>query len=54
VFAGKIDYPAYRAFDRQIIRAIMWITKGPTDPKTILEYTDWEQVKAFGELVSRL
>ena len=54
VFAGKIDYPRYSSFDRQIIRAIMWITNGPTDPETVVEYTDWEQVKAFGELISRL
>jgi menaquinone-dependent protoporphyrinogen oxidase len=54
VFAGKIDYPKYRTIDRQIIRAIMWITNGPTDPETVVEYTDWEQVKAFGELISRL
>lgn len=52
VFAGKIDYPAYSVFERQIIRAIMWITKGPTDPKTVVEFTDWEQVKAFGELIN--
>jgi menaquinone-dependent protoporphyrinogen oxidase len=54
VFAGKIDYPRYSAFDRQIIRAIMWITNGPTDPETVVEYTDWERVKAFGEFISRL
>ena len=54
VLAGKIDYPRYSTFDRQIIRAIMWITNGPTDPETVVEYTDWEQVKAFGELISRL
>jgi menaquinone-dependent protoporphyrinogen oxidase len=54
VFAGKIDYPRYSTIDRQIIRAIMWITNGPTDPKTIVEFTDWEQVKSFGELISGL
>jgi menaquinone-dependent protoporphyrinogen oxidase len=32
VFAGKIDYKKYRFLDRQIIRLIMWITRGPTDP----------------------
>ena len=53
VFAGKIDYPAYSAFDRQIIRAIMWITKAYRS-ETVVEFTDWEQVKAFGELISRL
>jgi menaquinone-dependent protoporphyrinogen oxidase len=54
VFAGKIDYPGYSYIDRQIIRAIMWITHGPTDPETVVEFTDWGQVKAFGELVSKL
>jgi menaquinone-dependent protoporphyrinogen oxidase len=54
VFAGKIDYQRYGYIDRQIIRGIMWITNGPTDPKTVVEFTDWEQVKAFGELVCRL
>ena len=52
VFAGKINYPAYSTFDRQIIRAIMWITNGPTDPKTVVEFTDWELVKAFGDLIN--
>ena len=54
VFAGKIDYPSYSTIDRQIIRAIMWITNGPTAPDTVIEFTDWEQVEAFGELISRI
>jgi menaquinone-dependent protoporphyrinogen oxidase len=54
VFAGKIDYQKYSNIERQIIRAIMWITNGPTDLKTIVEFTDWEQVKAFGELINRM
>ena len=53
VFAGKIDYPRYSMIDRQVIRAIMWITNGPTDPKTVEEFTDWDQVKAFGEYISQ-
>ncbi len=40
--------------DRQLIRAIMWITNGPTDPKAVVEFTDWDQVKAFGEEISRM
>ena len=52
VFAGKIDYPSYSMIDRQIIRAIMWITKGPTGPDSVVEFTDWEQVKAFADLIS--
>ena len=31
VFAGKIDYPKYNFVDKQMIRLIMWRTKGPTD-----------------------
>lgn len=54
VFAGKIDYPSYRFLDRLMIRLIMWMTKGPTDPKTIVEFTDWEQVDFFGRAVSEM
>jgi len=52
VFAGKIDYPSYDCFDRMIIRMIMFITKGPTDPKAIVEFTDWRQVESFGRLIA--
>jgi menaquinone-dependent protoporphyrinogen oxidase len=54
VFAGKIDYPKYNLWDRSIIRLIMWITKGPTDPKTVKEFTNWEQVEAFGRVISEM
>ena len=47
VFAGKLDYPKYRLMDRMMIRLIMWMTKGPTDPETVVEFTDWEQVDKF-------
>ncbi|NTV13233.1 MAG: menaquinone-dependent protoporphyrinogen IX dehydrogenase [Desulfobulbaceae bacterium] len=54
VFGGKLDYPSYRYWDRQMIRAIMWMTKGPTAPDTVVEYTDWQQVEAFGRLVTEM
>lgn len=54
VFAGKIDYPLYGFWDRQIIRFIMWLTNGPTDPKTVIDYTDWEQVKAFARSLCKM
>jgi len=54
VFAGKLDYPKYGFFDRLMIRFIMLITKGPTDPATVVEFTDWQQVEAFGQLVSEM
>jgi len=47
VFAGKLDYQKYGIFDRQMIRFIMWMTKGPTDPKSIIEFTNWEDVEKF-------
>ena len=51
VFAGKLDYPRYRFIDRQLIRLIMLMTKGPTDSKAVIEFTDWQQVEAFGRRV---
>ena len=51
VFAGRIDYPSYRLFDRLIIRFIMLITKGPTDISQTYEFTDWIKVEKFAEEV---
>jgi menaquinone-dependent protoporphyrinogen oxidase len=34
-----------------MIRLIMFITKGPTDPKAVIEFTDWQQVESFGRLI---
>ena len=45
VFAGKIDYPQYRFFDKYIIKFIMFITGGPTDTSKSYEFTDWNAVK---------
>ena len=54
VFAGKIDYQKYNFFDRNMIRLIMFITKGPTDPSTNIEFTDWNQVDQFGQLICEI
>ncbi len=54
VFAGKIDYQKYNLFDRSLIRLIMWITKGPTDPQANVEFTDWSQVEQFGQTVNEM
>lgn len=54
VFAGKIDYPRYDFVDRTIIRFIMLLTGGPTDPESVVEFTDWRQVEAFGDLIARM
>ncbi len=54
VFAGKLDYPRYRFGDRLMIRFIMWMTKGPTDPHTVVDFTDWKQVDKFGLHVCKM
>jgi len=54
VFAGKIDYPRYTFWDRAAIRFIMWMTKGPTDPTMVVEFTDWDKVDEFALLIADL
>jgi menaquinone-dependent protoporphyrinogen oxidase len=48
-FAGKLDYPRYSFFDKHVIRFIMLITGGPTDPSAVVEYTDWGKVDSFAD-----
>tara|TARA_B100000029_G_C17225878_1_gene833531 strand:- start:119 stop:640 length:522 start_codon:yes stop_codon:yes gene_type:complete len=52
VFAGKIDYPKYGFWDKQIIRLIMLITKGPTDTSKTFEFTDWQMVDEFAHKIN--
>ena len=54
VFAGRLDYPKYSHFDRMMIRFIMWMTKGPTAADTVVEYTNWQQVTIFGNMISNM
>jgi menaquinone-dependent protoporphyrinogen oxidase len=42
--AGRLDYPSYGWLDRQMIRFIMTLTRGPTDPHASVEYTPWDVV----------
>ena len=49
VFAGKVDYPNYNFFDKNIIKLIMFITKGPTDTSQSYEFTDWSKVDSFAK-----
>lgn len=53
-FAGKIDYSRYQLLDRLVIQLIMWITRGPTDPGSVVEFTDWNAVEAFAEQVASI
>lgn len=50
IFAGRIRYALYRPLDRFLIRLIMRITKGPTDKNADVEFTDWDEVRAFAEV----
>ena len=47
VFAGKLDYPRYGFWDRNIIRFIMLLTGGPTNRHAVVDFTDWTQVERF-------
>lgn len=53
VFAGKLDFPSYRAIDRLMIRLIMKLTNGPTAPDTVIEFTDWTKVEEFAASVCK-
>ncbi|MGP3372443.1 menaquinone-dependent protoporphyrinogen IX dehydrogenase, partial [Escherichia coli] len=54
VFAGKLNYQQYKFLDRNMIRFIMWMTKGPTDPNTNLEFTNWNSVEQFAQAASEM
>jgi len=54
VFAGKVDYPSYKFFDKYIIRFIMWLTKGPTDVSKSYEFTNWNEVEKFGKIINEM
>lgn len=47
VIAGKVDYPSWPWHERFMIRLIMKMTHGPTDPSTVIDYTDWNDVRAY-------
>lgn len=52
--AGRLDYPRYGWFDRTMIRLIMKITGGPTDPTLTIEFTDWDLVDALADDLAAL
>jgi len=37
-----------------MIRFIMWMAKGPTDPATTIDFTDWDEVDAFGRQIASM
>lgn len=49
VIAGKVDYPSWAWYERFMIQLIMKYTNGPTDPRAVIDYTDWDDVRAYGK-----
>ncbi len=37
-----------------MIRFIMWLTKGPTQPDACVDFTDWQAVEAFAARIDRM
>lgn len=48
VIAGKVDYPSWGWLDSLMIQMIMKFTHGPTDRTAVIDYTDWDDVAAYG------
>jgi len=54
VIAGKVDYPAWPWYAVLMIQLIMKLTQGPTDRKAVIDYTDWDDVAAYGRHLAML
>ena len=54
IIAGKVDYPSWPWYDSLMIRLIMKMTNGPTDPKAVIDFTDWDDVKAYARHLANL
>lgn len=54
IFGGRIHYAKYGFWDRTMIRFIMWMTKGPTALDSNVDFTDWNEVDAFGRAICDL
>ena len=37
-----------------MIRFILWMAKGPTDPSGTYEFTGWNKIDEFGPMIARL
>jgi menaquinone-dependent protoporphyrinogen oxidase len=51
---GRLDYARYGWLDKQIIRFIMKLTGGPTNPDACVEYTPWDEVDAIAVRIAEL
>lgn len=55
IMPGALEYPKYNFLDRSMIKFIMWMTKGEMDTSKTIDYTDWDEVRAFaGEVQQSL
>ncbi|GIU52945.1 MULTISPECIES: menaquinone-dependent protoporphyrinogen IX dehydrogenase [Shewanella] len=54
IIPGKVNYPSWTWYDSLAIRLIMKMTDGPTDPSTVIDYTDWDDVKVYADHVVSL
>ncbi len=54
VFGGMLDYPNYTFFERNMIRFIMWLTKGVTDTSQSIDYTDYDKLERFAKNINNL
>ncbi|HCM88466.1 MULTISPECIES: menaquinone-dependent protoporphyrinogen IX dehydrogenase [Vagococcus] len=52
IYAGALNYTTYKLFDKKMIQLIMKMTDGPTNPSVDLEFTDWEKVCEYAEVVN--
>lgn len=48
---GALNYPAYNFIDRMMIKLIMKMTKGETDTTKSIDYTDWNEIKAYAHTI---
>ncbi|MCL1039790.1 menaquinone-dependent protoporphyrinogen IX dehydrogenase [Shewanella corallii] len=49
IIPGKVDYPSWPWYDRLAIQLIMKMTDGPTDPKSVIDYTDWQDLDVYAD-----
>jgi menaquinone-dependent protoporphyrinogen oxidase len=51
---GRLDYALYTWWDREIIRLIMRLTGGPTDPRTAIDYASPEAIDQVAARIAEL
>ena len=51
---ARLDYALYPWWDREIIRLIMRLTGGPTDPATSIDYAAPEAIDDVAARIARL